>query len=94
MATNGRKFKWVRIARMYGIRNWKGYELYIEGRKARVALIEKIPNFNNYTALVDFNAEGGSGVYLGYNKKTGKISTYHYLEDIKKAVEKHYGLKR
>lgn len=94
MAEKKIKFKWVRIPAMYGIRNWKGYELYISERKNRVALVEKVPKTNGYTALVDFNQQGGSGTYLGYNKKTGKIPVFHYLEDVKRAVEKHYGLKK
>ena len=79
-----RNFKWVRKPNMYGIRNWTGYELFIEGRPNRVALIEQLKKGDYYTALVDFNSMGGNGVYYGYDKKKHTITTFAYLDDCKK----------
>lgn len=90
-----KKFKWVRINNKYGVKNWKDYELFIEGRSKRVALIEKLPGSNNYySAIVDFNADGYNGKFFGYNKSTGTIRTFAYLKDCKAAVERYYGLRK
>lgn len=89
-----RNFKWVRIPNLYGVRNWTGYELFIEGKPNRVAFIDKLKRSDYYTALVDFDKDGYNGVFYGYDKKKHTITTFAYLDDCKKAVEKHYGLKR
>lgn len=89
-----RKFKWVKVSNKYGIKNWNEYELFIEGRSTRVALIQKIKSTGNYTALVRFDKDGYNGVFAGYNKKTGTIWSFGYLDDAKKAVERYYGLRR
>lgn len=88
-----KKFKWVRIPNMYGVRTWTGYELYVEGKPHRIALIERVKRGDYYSAIVDFDATGYNGTCLGYDHKKHTLTTFAYLNDCKKAVEKHYGLK-
>lgn len=89
-----KNFKWVRIPKKYGVKNWTTYELFVEGKPNRIALIDKIDTVSNYTAIVDFDSKGYNGVYYGWNVKKGTLTTFAYLDDCKRAVEKHYGLRR
>lgn len=89
-----RKFKWVKISNKYGVKNWVSYELFIEGRSTRVALIERIKPTDRYHAIVRFDKDGYNGMLAGWDKKTGTGWTFAYLDDAKKAVERYYGLKR
>lgn len=90
-----RKFRWVKRANVYGVRNWTEYELFIEGRETRVALIKKLPGSDQkYTALIRFDKTGYNGVPAGLDKKKLTIWAWNYLDDAKRAVERYYGLKR
>lgn len=89
-----KNFKWVRIPKKYGVKNWTAYELFVEGKPNRIALIDKLDTASYYTAIVDFDSKGYNGSYYGWNVKKGTITTFAYLNDCKRAVEKYYGLKR
>ena len=82
------KFKWVRreISRGH-----PEYDLYIEGRKNRIATVWRQSNSGTlhglrYSSVIDMDKDG-------YNGRFGP-QIWYSLNDAKAFVEKYYGLKR
>lgn len=84
-------FKWKKITSGAYSERLPAYELFVEGRKNRVAKIWRQSNSGTtsglrYSAIIDFNKDG-------YNGRFGP-QIWYSLSDAKKFVEKYYGLRR